>query len=39
MIHVTLGKARKRDLISVAKRPHGFITAWLCLEIQGQLKT
>lgn len=38
MINVTLGKARKRGLISVANRPRGFISAWLCLEIQWQLE-
>lgn len=38
MMNVTLGKARKRGLISVAKRPRGFISAWLCLEIQWQLE-
>lgn len=38
MINTTLGKARKRGLISVAERPRGFISAWLCLEIQWQLE-
>lgn len=38
MINMTLGKVRKSGLISVAKRPRGFISAWLCLEIQWQLE-
>lgn len=38
MINMTLGKARKQGLVSVAERPRGFISAWLCLEIQWQLE-